>query len=168
MWLACGVRQKEEPLAPMGSSGIVRAQTAPLRIEPQRGQVSDDAVEPSSSESCDVLHEDEARSYLAHDASEVRPQPRPLPVDALPLAGVADVLAGEAASDEIHDSTPRSAIKGDDIRPHRARSQATLFHLAYQSRGGESVPLHETDRDHSRSLQTEGEAAASGEQLDGT
>ena len=152
----------------MGSSGIVRAQTAPLRIEPQRGQVPEDAVEPSSSESCDVLHEDEAGSYLAHDASKVRPEAGPLPVDALALPGVADVLAGESASDEIHDSTPRAAVEGDDIRPDRARSQATRFHLADQSRGGESVPLHETDRDHARRLQTEGEPPPAGEQFDGT
>jgi hypothetical protein len=152
----------------MGSSGIVRAQTAPFRIEPHRGQVPEHAVESSSSESCDVLHEDEAGSYLAHDASEVRPQAGPLPVNALALPGVADVLTGEAASDEIHDATPRAAVEGGDIRPHRARSQATLFHLAYQRRGGESVPLHETDRANARHLQTEGEPASAGEQFDGT
>lgn len=165
---ASGVGQDEESFPAMGSSGVVRAQTTPFRIEPQRGQIPEHTVESSSSESCDVLHEHEAGSYLAHDPSELSPEPGPLPVDALSLAGVADVLAGEAPSDEIHDSTPRAAIKGGDIRPHRARSQAAFFHLADQSRGGESFPLHETDRDNSDSLESEGQSAASSEELDGT
>ena len=78
------------------------------------------------------------------------------------------VLAREATSDEIHDSTPRLAVKGADIRPHRARSQATFLHLADQSRGGESFPLHETDRANADALESESESAASGEQFDGT
>lgn len=160
--------QDEESHSPVRCSGIVRAQTTPLRIEPQRGQVPEHSVESSSSESCDVLHEDEAGSYLAHDPSELRPEAGALAVDALSLPGVADVLAGESASDEIHDSTPRAAVEGGDIRPHRARSQATFLHLAHQSRGGESVPLHETDRANARALQTEGEPPPTREQLDGT
>jgi hypothetical protein len=165
---ARGVGQDEQPLAAMGSSGVVRAQATPLRIEPQRGQVPEHAVESSSSESCDVLHEDEAGSNLAHDPSEVRPEPRPLPVDAFSLPGVADVLTGEAASDEIHDSTPWAAVEGGDIRPHRARSQPTFFHLADQSRSGESFPLHEADRASADSLEAEGQSASAGEEFDGT
>jgi hypothetical protein len=166
--LASGVGQDEQPLSAVGSSGIVRAQTTPLRIEPHRGQVPEDSVETPGSESCDVFHEDEAGSYLAHDPSEVRPEARPLPVDALALPGVADVLAGEAASDEIHDSTPRAAVKGGDIRPHRARSQPTFFHLADQSGSGESFPLHEHDRASADSLESKGQSSAPGEQFDGT
>jgi hypothetical protein len=107
-------------------------------------------------------------TYLAHDACEVRPETAPLPVDAGALPGSTDVLAGEAASDEIHDPTPRAAVEGGDIRPHRSRSQATFLHLADQSRAGESVPLHETDRASAASFQAESEASSSGEELDGT
>jgi hypothetical protein len=71
--LASGVGQQEESGPAVWSSSGVRSQTTPLRIEPQRGQVSRDAVESSSSESCDVLHEDEAGSYLAHDPCVLRP-----------------------------------------------------------------------------------------------
>jgi hypothetical protein len=104
--------EKEDALAAVGRSSVVRAQAAPFRIEPHRGQVTEDDSKPSSNESCDVLHEDEAGSNLANDPSKLPPESAALAPDAFALPGVADVLTGEAASDEIHDSTPRSAVEG--------------------------------------------------------
>jgi hypothetical protein len=106
-----GVGQDEDALALMRSSGIVRSHTTPLRIEPHRGQVTEDDIESPNSERCDVFHEDELRSHLANDASEVSPEAGPVSFDSFPLAGVADVLTGESASDAIHEATPRAAIE---------------------------------------------------------
>jgi hypothetical protein len=50
MLVAVGVRQKEDAVSAVGSAGICRLQTSPLRIEPQRGQVSDDSVNSTNSE----------------------------------------------------------------------------------------------------------------------
>lgn len=161
--------QDEDALAAMRSAGLIRENATPLRIEPQRGQVTEDDVESPNNESADVLHEDELGSHLANDACELSPEPGALPVgDAGTLPGLGDVLAGEAASDEIHDSTPRAAVEGADVAPDRSRSQPPFCHARSQYRGGIGFPLHETDRANARSLQTEGESAAAGEQFDGT
>jgi hypothetical protein len=164
---AAGVAQHEETLASVRGSGLGSAKHAPLRIEPQRGKVCEDVVESARSESCDVLDEDPRWPNLIEHTGEVPPEAGARPRDdPRPLAGDGDVLAREAASDEIHDSTPRAAVKGGDIRPHRARSQPSLFHRANQSRGPESFPLHEADRASARNRQSDAElkASASGEQ----
>jgi hypothetical protein len=105
-------REDEEPLPEVGRPDLGRGEHAPFRIEPERGQVSEDNVESSNSESRHVLHEDEARSHVANDTSEVTPEAGVLALDAGSLARVADVGAREAASDEIHDATPRAAVEG--------------------------------------------------------
>lgn len=43
-------------------------------------------------------------------------------------AGAGDVLAREAARDEIHDSTPRATIEGADVVPDRRLIQGLVFH----------------------------------------
>lgn len=45
----------------------------PLRVIPERGQVSENFAVPSTKQSCDVLHDDEARSNVANDSSELDP-----------------------------------------------------------------------------------------------
>lgn len=60
--VAVGVGQNEEPLPDVRRPHVARAKARPLRIEPERGQVPEYPVEPSSSESADVFHDDEAGS----------------------------------------------------------------------------------------------------------
>lgn len=166
---AAGVAQHEEPLATVRRSGLGSAKHAPLRIEPQRGKVCEDVVESARSESCDVLDEDERRPNLIKHTGEVPPQAGSRPRDdPRALAGDGDVLAGEAASDKIHDATPRSAVEGGDIRPHRARIQLSFFHRADQRCAGESFPLHETDCASARKRQTYSafEPSTSGEETE--
>jgi hypothetical protein len=55
----------------VGGTHGVRAEHAPLRIEPHRGQVTKDDSESSSSESWGVLHEDVSGFHLANNAGEV-------------------------------------------------------------------------------------------------
>jgi hypothetical protein len=98
----------------------------------------------------------------------VRPEAAALASDSGSLPGVADVLAGEPASDEIHDATPRAAVEGRNITPDRSRSQGTILHARRQYRSRIGVPLHETDRVSAASLETEREAPAAGKQFDGT
>ena len=118
----------------------------PLRIEPQGGQVSENGVEASNSESADVFHEDESRSYLANEASVFAPESRPeAVVEPGALAGVADVLTRETASNEIHDATPRSAVEGGNVVPDRRRIQPAFRHARDQDRSRIDFPLHETD-----------------------
>jgi len=48
------------------------------------------------------------------------------------LSGGGDVLAGEAASDAIHDSTPRAAVEGGNVIPDRSLIQDRIFHPRHE------------------------------------
>jgi len=163
---AAGVGQEEEPGAALGSANVGRAETTPFRIEPQRGKVCEDLIKPALDERGDVLDEDERRRHLTHDASKMTPEARTSAGKSSSLPGVGDVLAREAASDEIHDATPRAAVEGGDIRPHRCRIQASFFHLRDQSGAGESFPLHVADDASAWSCQLDAavEASTAGEE----
>jgi hypothetical protein len=164
-----GVGQDEDSLPAVGRSSVGRAETTPLRIEPHLGKVGEDDVEAARDERPDVLDEDVARRHFRDDAREVSPEPAALPVkDSAALASVGDILAGETSRDEIHPATPRSAIEGGDIAPDRRWSQLAFRHARSQARGRIGFPLHVTYRLNARSLQTEGEAAGTGKQFDGT
>lgn len=45
----------------------------PLRVIPERGQVSENLAVPSTKQSCDVLHDDVPWSNLANDSGELDP-----------------------------------------------------------------------------------------------
>lgn len=145
----------------MGRADVARSMHVPLRIEPERGQVAEHAVESSSSESCAVLHEDVARSYLANDPSELLPETRALAVDPCALACGRDVLTGKTSHDEIHVASPGHSVEGADVGPNRRRIQATRFHASRQNRDGVSVPLHVTDRASTSNSSSDGQVEPS-------
>jgi hypothetical protein len=70
---ALEVGQNKDPLPKVGGADSGRTEHAPLRIEPQRGQVSDHRSESGRKEPWDVLQEHVARSHLANHASDVGP-----------------------------------------------------------------------------------------------
>jgi hypothetical protein len=74
---ATGVCQNPDSLSDVGRSGVVRAQHTPFRIEPQRGQVSENSSKPPRSEHWGVFHEDETGSNLANDPGKFAPKPGP-------------------------------------------------------------------------------------------
>jgi hypothetical protein len=83
--------------------------------------------------------------HLADDPLHVSPEPS-LVIGSLAASGNACRLAREARNDRIHDSTPRDAVEGGEIRPDRALSQFALSHLRDQTRHAERFPLHHADR----------------------
>lgn len=89
----------------------------------------------------------------------------PLILLAKSLSGVAERLARVAASDEIHDATPRSAVEGSQVAPDRSRSHGFLRHASRQYRGSKRFAFNVAD-DASRSacgkLNSEVEAAVAG------
>ena len=88
----------------------------PLRIIPERGQVSENVCKPPSKQSCDVFHKDVSRSYLANKPSIIAPEAGSFAAKSGALSCDADVLAGEAAANDIG---PRSGfgqpIGGQDL-----------------------------------------------------
>lgn len=83
-----------------------------------------------------VLHDDEAGSQFANDALELAPEPGSGPGEPGPFAGDADVLAGEAAADEIDggkgssacvpDISHRPVNAGPVLAQHPARARVHL------------------------------------------
>ena len=61
------------------------------------------------------------------------------------FAGDTERLARVARSEAIHDSTPRTAIEGSQIRPQRRLSQAARFHSRRQVFAGEGFPFDPTN-----------------------
>mgnify|MGYP007003532378 CR=1 FL=1 len=116
---AWAVSQDEESFSFVRSAHVGRSKTIPLRIEPEIGQIPENPVDASGNKGSDVLHKDETRLHLANDTCHFPPKPGFLSVDPCALSGQADVGARKPARDEIHRSTPRLAVEGSDVVPHR-------------------------------------------------
>jgi hypothetical protein len=96
-----GVGNDPDPVSSVrGANGRSRY-AVPLRVIPARGQVSEYALHSSSKESWDVLHDDVPGSKLANESGVLAPKTRAFPVESCALAGVGEVLAGEAAGEDV-------------------------------------------------------------------
>jgi hypothetical protein len=67
-------------------------------------QVAEDPIRAATAESRDILSDDPTWLDFADNSRILRPQPGPSPFDARALAGARDILAGEAAADEVDGS----------------------------------------------------------------
>jgi hypothetical protein len=90
----------------------------PLRVIPERGQVSKNASKPpaavSRKDCCDVLHDRVGRSNIPNESSILRPEAAPISLDSFSApvdAGNADVLARESTADNV----AFDVAKGSDI-----------------------------------------------------
>jgi hypothetical protein len=66
-------RDDEESVPAVWSTNVGSANARPDRIIPALGKLSENLSEPSSSESCDVLHDDDSRCQFANDSRELEP-----------------------------------------------------------------------------------------------
>lgn len=131
----------------MRRSCLSSAEHAPLRIEPQRGQIPENDVKSAAGEGGHVLHEDDTWSHFANDSGVLKPKTGSSTFfKSGSFACDADVLTRESSSDAIHDAAPRSAVEGDNIRPDRSVIQSAVLHTRRQYCGGIGFPLHETHR----------------------
>lgn len=122
------------------------SQHSPARIIPQRGQVAEDFVESSIRERRRIFHEDEARSHFAHDSPHFAPEPASLAFKSGARARDADVLAREAASDDIHHAAPRPTVKSSHVVPNREGWQASVILPGHEDSAGIVVDFNGTDR----------------------
>lgn len=151
-----GVGQDKETLPLVRRPEFARSKTVPFRIEPERGKVFQHDGEAMPKEPGDVLKEDEAGVDLSDDPDDVGPEPS-LVRGPFSLSGDRPGLTREARSDEIHDSTPRSAVEGDEVVPDRSRIQGLVFHPCHESGRCVGFPL---DVHHRTKAGSEGEAEA--------
>lgn len=133
----------------MRSSCLLSAVTAPLRIEPHRGQVADDFLERlavvDGEESGDVLKEYDGGRTIVDRTTYLGPEPS-FVSRSQTLTGHARALAREARNEEIHESTEASTVEGGEVRPDRSRIQPPFFHARCQNGGGCDFALHVADR----------------------
>jgi hypothetical protein len=92
-----------------------------------------------------VFEKHDCRFHFANDSTDVGPKVARIAFSTTP-AGDTERLAWVARSERIHDATPRAAIEGSQIRPHRSLNQTARFHRRCQVLDGEGFPLHPTDR----------------------
>jgi hypothetical protein len=140
---AVGVGSSDpDALAEVWSSGMERAEHSPFRIEPHAGQIPENAVEASPSESWGVLHEDVSWLHLANDTGHLEPEPASGAVEPLAGAGDADVLAREAARNDVNNATPCASVEGTNIIPYGERWQVLFILPLHESSCAECVDLH--------------------------
>lgn len=150
----------------MRRTDIGRTNARPLRIEPELGQVSENSSEAQGKVASDVLQIDESGLHLANDSSDIGPE-MALVVFSVALAGMRERLARVSRSDEIHRSTPRSAVEGLEIVPDRSRIQGLVLHPGHEDGRGESVPLDTHDGSCGWDRQLDGQVETSDPRAEG-
>tara|TARA_R100001230_G_C5548453_1_gene76878 strand:+ start:140 stop:487 length:348 start_codon:yes stop_codon:yes gene_type:complete len=90
-----------------------------------------------------VFEEAESGLYFSDDSPNIRPEVSGV-IFPFPTACVGKWLARVSASDAIHFSMPRLAIKGGSITPNRSIVEITFLNTGERDSDGEGFPLHVT------------------------
>ena len=165
-WFAVAVgvaSQDPDPVPLVRCAGMVRAQHSPFRIEPHRGQVSENGSESARSEHWAIFHEDEARLYFANDPSKLAPKPRLLAFDAFAFASDADVLARESARHHVNTSAPRLSVKGSHVIPDREGFKTFVVLSSHENVSGIGLVFDSADCSPSEQLAAEYSATSARE-----
>jgi hypothetical protein len=86
----------------LGGSQAVSAAHLPFRIIPERGQVSENTVDPAIKQVCDVLQDNDFGSNVANQSNDVPVEARSCAVDPLSIRICrADILTWKSATDGI-------------------------------------------------------------------
>jgi hypothetical protein len=133
-----GIGQDEDAVAFVGGTHVGRLKAVPDRIEPERGQPSENVTEPSAKESEGVLQKHESGSYHAKASGNFRPEPARVRLR-LAAAGLAGGLAGEPGGHKVNGS-----VGGLEGMPVDLRDIAVAGHarpVALQHGGAVGVVL---------------------------
>jgi hypothetical protein len=106
-----------DSLALVGSTDVGSGEHKPCSIIPCFGQVPEYDVESPRGKEWGVFHECESRSYFANDSVHFFPESRAGTGDSFALSCATDILAGEAAADDIDESAPRLSVEGGNVVP---------------------------------------------------
>lgn len=101
-------------------------------------------MKSDSEVSFDVFQENGAGFAFANDSGDVGPQMAGIAI-AAPLAGDAERLARVARNEDIHDSTPRAAAEGFNIRENRRAMEGSVLHTRIQLFAGCDFVFHVAD-----------------------
>lgn len=163
---AVGVGNHPYSAPPMPGANVGSWNVMPFRIIPDLGQVSENSAKPSarpltwaSKQVCDVLQENELRSYFANKSRDFRPKAGSGSVsETSALSGNADVLAREAPADDIDSNSVSVQSVGCEcsdivVLPH-------MGPVLRQDAAAERIDLAERDRlEAARALKAQVETA---------
>jgi hypothetical protein len=96
-----GVGHNPDPVASVRRANGASWYAVPFRIIPERGQGSENGIQPSRKQRSDVLQDDEAWSQFANKTGDFVEQAAPLACEASAKSCKANVLARETATDDI-------------------------------------------------------------------
>ena len=99
--LAVRVGNDPDPGARLGKSKVGCADAMPLRIIPEAGQVPENHSQSSTTQRCDILHDDVSRSYLTDQSCVFAPQSALRTGKAGSIPCNADILTRETPADDI-------------------------------------------------------------------
>jgi hypothetical protein len=159
--LAVGVgSENPHSVSEVWCSDVCRAKSFPARIEPAVGKSSQDSAKATCAEHGTVLHEDESWSNVADHPEHLEPQRTAITLEPRAFAGAADVLAGEAAADDVDAAGPDGGLEGSDVIVDRE-----LWPVPAQHGLAEGVVLDGADRRVAEQLAGEHAAADAGEEV---
>ena len=118
-----------------------RGEHAPLRIEPAAGKTPEGPIEAEGAVPADVFENNSSWFELGNDPLELRPEVGSLVREAASLPGLGVGLARVSTVDEIHATTPRSAVEREHVREDRSWIQGLLFHPGHEAGCGEGFLL---------------------------
>lgn len=134
-----------DALSAVGGAEVVGSEHEPVRIVPELGQVSEYDSEPPRSEYWGVFHVNVCGSYLAYQAGEVFPEAGALASDACAFAGCGDVLAGEAAAEDVDVAAPGPAFERGDVVPDGEGGQLAVALAGEEDGAGIGLDLAGAD-----------------------
>jgi hypothetical protein len=110
--------ENPDSFAEVVKAGFGRSVHSPLRIEPERGQVSENDSKPSRSECWAVFHEDVSWSHLANDSGHLAPEAAARAIDADALSRRGDVLTGKPSRNHVNNASPWPPVESSHVRPN--------------------------------------------------
>lgn len=161
---ATGVAHNPDTVASVASANGGRWYAVPLRIVPERGQISENSAKPPTKQRCDVLHDDVAGSKFANKSGVLCPEAAARAINSSTPAGRADVLAWKPAADDIGSNSicpepiggePSNVGVAGNVRPSLSKDAS-----------GERFDLTERDGSHSGPLEPEAEPADPAEEVE--
>jgi hypothetical protein len=132
--------EDEEPLSLVRRADFRRREEACRKAVAHADQSAGDFGEAETEMMGDILEEDEGRSDLADDASDMGPEVARV-VRALALARDGERLARIARSDDVHRAAPRAAVEGGNVVPDNSLIHGRVFHPRHESGCGVGFPF---------------------------
>ena len=139
-----GVRQDEQPLPPVARANLRRSKQARRNSVAQALKVADDFTCSERQMAGHVLEKGVGGLALGKNALDVRPKVAGI-IGSGALPSDREWLAWITRNDAIHDSTPRLAVEGSQIRPNRRIIQGFVRHARSQDFAAVAFVLNAAD-----------------------